>query len=610
MAKKNITVTGEQMKRFVRGEILLMDVAGVHSDIEEVFFTGGDGYQITLEDLTAGLLNYRAQLEEGTIVPFDFFDNWVLALFYDFGDLINMPEFLGMPGKPTEDLDVGGSMFMDPFFENETELSCYVYARLFDLDDNRWVFDENPENLLIELQDLLDVIRNYPKNKGKKKSKWKLTDSQILNFVYHNGGDNDLKDADEETISLWKKYLEKLAAEDDANAVKILGYACYGDDHFVYDCDWERSRDCMLKLMEIAGDEWKAMAANTLGYIYYYGRTNGGVPEYEAAYKYFSLAAFFGYYEAIYKVGDMLMAGKGTPKNETAAFHMYRFVYDDCFPKFLEDGIGSQFADAGLRMGGAYHKGKGVYPDLMRAYGFYLQARVAIDNRMKKTNFFGNTTVSAGIRNSISDIRKELGDSCRQKLHEIDLGELTKGTVFEGVREVRIKVERRKTETHITFRRRKGYSWGPDPNMLFTFPDISLCRLSPEVKVSAPDWTSVEVVDDLKSFKADKVKLKKQSVHFYYKKKLVMSVERDGWYIKAEREKGSGKMHQFVGICIEGSERVYDYLCDGVDIKPGDYVVVPSYNGPVKVKAVRVYEQSEADAPLEITQYKKAEKAE
>ena len=33
----------------------------------------------------------------------------------------------------------------------------------------------------------------------------------------------------------------------------------------------------------------KAFLANTLGYIYYYGRCNNGNPEYELAYKYASM---------------------------------------------------------------------------------------------------------------------------------------------------------------------------------------------------------------------------------------------------------------------------------------------------------------------------------
>ena len=630
-SKEKVKVTGEQLKDFVCGAQTFSEMSGEMDNPDFITLVGGDGYHITLEDLTAGVQHYLDLYREGTLDIDAFFDDWLYPLLYCAGDILRIPEMIGEAGKTMDDIDLSGSMFVDPFFKDRTALAFYVVSRLFDCDLNRWETFDDPSVLEETLLEILEVIDNYPQNEGKKKAKWKLTREQIKNFVYTHDDDNDMEGADEETIAVWKKYLEEMAAQDDVQAVKILGYACYGDGHYVYKCDWARSRDCMLKLMEIGDDRLKAQAANTLGYIYYYGRTTKGKPDYDAAYRYFSLAAFFGYYEAIYKVGDMIMSGKGTPKNETAAFRMYEFVYNDCYQQFLDDGVGSNFADAALRLGGAYHKGKGTYQDPMQAYRYYLQARLAIDNRMRRSNFFGDTSVSASIRNAISEVRKELGDACRQKKQAIYLEKIA-GDVFAGVSAVRVKVERKKTETSITFHRVENFSWDPEPNILVTIPQISYCVLSPDVKVSAPAGTSVEFKEaalavasaginkallkgtsaDQTLFYADEVRpmYAKGKVHFYLRRKLVMAVDMSGWYIKALREKGSDKMHKFVGICFEGNERVYDYLCDGQDIRVGDYVIVPSYDGPVKVKAVRVYEQSEADAPLEITKYKKAEKAE
>lgn len=61
---------------------------------------------------------------------------------------------------------------------------------------------------------------------------------------------------------------------------------------------------------------------SNLGYIYYYGRT--GDVDYEQAYKWFSKAAQFDDFVALYKVGDMYKSGKFVDKDIDAAFNSYQ----------------------------------------------------------------------------------------------------------------------------------------------------------------------------------------------------------------------------------------------------------------------------------------------
>lgn len=129
------------------------------------------------------------------------------------------------------------------------------------------------------------------------------------------------------------------------------------------------------------------------------------------------------------------------------------------------------------------------------------------------------------------------GEECRQKKVDLRVGGFLKDFVFYDVSKVRVKVDKKKSETLITFTRIKNDRWDPEPNMLLTLPQISMCKLTPIVKLSAAADVPIEIVSDQKSFLTDKIKIKDDEVHLYYKKKLVLSIAAEGWYIKAEKEK-------------------------------------------------------------------------
>lgn len=128
-----------------------------------------------------------------------------------------------------------------------------------------------------------------------------------------------------------RNIVNSLAESDDPNALEAFGYACYGGDNPVFECDWVKARDCFLKLcsLDTADDLDKCYFANTLGYIFYYGRCNDGVPENEKALKYFTVGANGGIYESMYKLADMYINGYGTDKNKRAAEYLISSVYQN-----------------------------------------------------------------------------------------------------------------------------------------------------------------------------------------------------------------------------------------------------------------------------------------
>ncbi len=78
----------------------------------------------------------------------------------------------------------------------------------------------------------------------------------------------------EEYKKAYVTFLDKLASIHDRRGLELKAYAYYGGNKFVKE-DYKVSEQCLLELMKDGFDD---NYADTLGYIYYYGRVNNGVP--------------------------------------------------------------------------------------------------------------------------------------------------------------------------------------------------------------------------------------------------------------------------------------------------------------------------------------------
>lgn len=154
-------------------------------------------------------------------------------------------------------------------------------------------------------------------------------------------------------------------------------------------------------MFEQTGDP---VIANTLGYMYYYGRCNHSVPQYEEAFKYFSAGNAGGVYESRYKLSDMFRHGYGIPKNEKIANHLIWEVYWDTLPHILHGRDDTPFADAALRAGNIYRYGIDEETDPDEAVCYYLQAKYAIAQRMKATDQYGDRKVAKRINEALQDV--------------------------------------------------------------------------------------------------------------------------------------------------------------------------------------------------------------
>ena len=127
---------------------------------------------------------------------------------------------------------------------------------------------ESVENISEGLQDVIQMAENYQYNKGLEPVEWRLTQSQRVEILEEfSEGTDGVSNSRKE---LFRRIVDEECAKENHLAMRIKGYGCYGGDR-VFACDWEESRKWITKLFEKTGNPYYA---NTLGYIYYYGRCN------------------------------------------------------------------------------------------------------------------------------------------------------------------------------------------------------------------------------------------------------------------------------------------------------------------------------------------------
>ncbi len=206
----------------------------------------------------------------------------------------------------------------------------------------------------------------------------------------------ELPDYEKERI---RKHLEVLCSHNNINALMKKGYLCYGGSP-LYECDWDETVRCYEKVLESG---YNSGVANSLGYIFYYGRTNNGVPDYDKAYRYFSSAALLGNHESLYKVGDMFLSGRGVPVIPAVADKLYERVYDETLSLVLDRNPFNKFADAALRMARSYERKGCPKSDI---YGKYLEADLGLKIR-EKYHYYGDSTVRKAVDKGLEKYREE-----------------------------------------------------------------------------------------------------------------------------------------------------------------------------------------------------------
>lgn len=308
-----------------------------------------------------------------------------------------------------------------------------------------------------------------------------LTDQEKIELIkYYYSNEKELSKMDAAETEKYLRYVDEGCEKGWVDALVAKAYGCYGGNG-VFSCDWEVSRDCFLKLIEIDGEN-DPFYYNSLGYIYYYGRCNNGEPEYDKAFQYFTIGAVSGIYESRYKLADMISGGKGVPKNLKAAATMIISMYDENYDIFCKGNYDGKFADVSLRMGGLYERGAGVDQNLDIAYYHYLQAAYAIKKRMEIGECYGDGKVKERIDEALIRVKAQLSE---REDYFLDTMEYETPAIFglmlQGCAGLDIVLEYRKGKYYL-----KGTTLAAEDDVaenLITIAAMNYCELHKEVEM-------------------------------------------------------------------------------------------------------------------------------
>lgn len=565
-----------QLKALVRGELSLKELSGGTNYLWDYLEVDSKKYNATIEDLYAGYKSIKYKTPEEIIAWLD--------------PIIQFVDDIDDSDKKND-------------YSIESEVSEYIYQDIFELYDfisyedseepgyndtiSRWVSKTSEE------------LQKYIESKGE------IVPETVARSLVDRFDDNDIDDQDEQTQLLFKRFLDQLCDAKDTKAIQKRGY-CYYCGTKVYPNDWIKARDAFIEYYNLTGD---ASAANTLGYIYYYGRCNDGVPQYEEAFKYFSVGHAFGYYESTYKLADMFSHGYGVKEDGKTAFRMYDYVYTDNLKRFRKGDYECKFADAALRMGNCFRKGIGCSENIEMAYAYYLEADLAIKKRVKAATHYGDTVVYNGIQKALQETRELYKEKKKTIIFSYYPGwvkwmtaghrrcRLTIKELSEGVLSIKAQILPR-------------YDENKEFKTLITVPSADYSELRKNIRLKTKEDSSYSVVDGTNEMLFNHISYdnRKKITKFYMDEKQVGSITTAGYIYKpnvSRPQKKEGEKYHFVSILFEKQGRTYDYLCDDQSVTAGDKVIVNGYNGETEVEVVNTFDKFESEIGLPIERYKK-----
>ncbi len=586
-----IKITQTDLQRLCRFEITCSEL--MQGNVESEHLTQ-DLYRITADDILTAFRNFKKK----HISKKTFGEEWFWPLWDTFCFEAGLEE--AMYRSDTEQMQWNGLPDEHDVISNVFDglQSYYEYGEKTD-------FDYFAEYLVSWLENSKKPLMERAFSVEEKK--------EFIFFWRQRG----IEKAEEEIKQLYRKFIEELCEEGDRDALITKAYACYGHGDGVYEQDWYASRDCLLKVMAMKPE---SQFANTLGYIYYYGRCNQGVPEYDKAFRYFSIGAAGGNPESQYKLADMFMYGYGVEKDESTAFRLIWQTYKKMLKWFRHGNMDCEFADAALRMGNLFRKGIGCFADPDDAYYYYLQARFAIRMRMMQCNQYGDRKVAAGIEEGIQAVLPETEyPKPKRTAHYYSLSAL----LYQGMRKhhtMKMQIQKIKEGLKLTFWIQPFANEEYRPKLFVTAPQAGFSGFMEKVAVTAKNvktcvtanmFVPEKAVGEVSTVQTDKLfKLKNEKEFitfdfvkgkdFYCYGKKVATIDADYVFTLPVKQ---NRKYRFAAIRFESGPKEYHYRCD-LDLKPGDRAIVQTTHGEDWVTVTKIMEMTEAEMRFPLKQYK------
>ena len=482
------------------------------------------------------------------------------------------------------DAEIDNTMGADPFFNDSNHL--VKFAIVFALNHQERRLEEDLDDLGVFLAEILKTNGYHPESNSYSKGTLSLLLWNLAQFVSKDGN------LPEELAEFYSENLVRLAQEGDYRSVRMAGYEFYeGTNGF--EANPHRALELLTKAYEMEEDP---EIARTLGYIYYYGRTSGGVPQGDKAFQYFSIGHNAGgYYEATYKLADCYIKGYGTPICHEAAFRLVSAIYGETLSHYLSGEDFTKFADVALRLGSYYRDGVFVKKNPQEAYAYYLAARAAIRSRLAAGEYIGDRGVATGIASAIVGLESQLG---RKTERQIKGGGYLIPSVHEDYHRCDIAYER-VDEYHLRVTLRSG----SNESMLFLERSLGFCERAKEITLLLAGNYDDEVMEKLADLKPTELLLGGEEPNAVFLNEdgsdwLLNRVEEAIYYPTTIKELA----HRYALVSVEfyPGSKTYDYLSSKDAVKEGDVLRIVSRGEEkkVRVKSVRLCYEDELPLPL------------
>jgi len=412
-------------------------------------------------------------------------------------------------------------------------------------DDNKQELEESAYYLICS--DIVERIESYQYCKGKPQGAWIYSPSQMRHVIAEYTRDEDLKKASPEERALFKDFVKKLYRLGDVQAMRILAWSYY-EGNVCYRRNWNKAKDLLLEIFEKIGDP---AAANSLGYIYYYGHCNNGVPQYEEAFKYFSYAALDGIDESIYLVADMLIHGTGVRKNVDMGMEMLVTGYRETLIDICQGNFDSRFAEYAYRMGIASKEGLIYGLGNRDSYRFFLEAKLALEKR-KKLNFSSD-------KEKLEDIEAVLAEMSETLNLDLDRDEIKAdypifiNQMYDDKFPVKVGIYKKKGASDYTLKISRfsfndilgGIKRDLDedlaeeyvPKILVTYPELSYCDIVSEIEFRLEEGQILKMPEDKTFFYSDGFRKNEMTnaMEFYAHGEIVAAIEAKWFVIKVKK---------------------------------------------------------------------------
>ena len=410
-----------------------------------------------------------------------FFLSWFEPLIVHFYELLELNNLFG------EDYSSIGNFRLTFMPQTDEELLRWIISRLLDMFRSLNPFRmTGPAAEYIKAEELLTMIDYHCDEVMLPVEQRHYIDDIKEDFISELDNDLILSELDPFTRKLFKKYVNDLCGRKNFNALKIKGFACSGGNS-VFRCDYVEAARCMDLLWREGSFGY---AANALGFIYYDGHLTNGIPDYENAFKYFSIGHTFGIYESTFKLSEMFLEGLFVAQNIDMAGSLVEKLYNDTRYRFEDGDYEGLFVEASMHMGmiqlrSARENGDELGVMTSQAFGFFLQAAFGLEYRMS----FGITPADKKLEETINSSIEELSEG--RKIYKSSyrndypgpLSEFIKYHVYDRYTLYLKRLKNDRIKMTVIRNTRDGMS--APPATLLTYREFACCDLTDRISITA-----------------------------------------------------------------------------------------------------------------------------